>query len=67
MTIEDCYVKKIECGIRGIKLGTKTPSEVNVSNTLEKLKAVNDGLYDDLLKKYVTTMDAYNKRVANKR
>lgn len=66
MTIEDCYVKKIECGIRGIKLGTKKPSEVDINEALEKLKKVNDGLYEDLLKKYITIMESYNKRIANK-
>jgi hypothetical protein len=67
MTIEDCYVKKIECGIRGIKLGTKKPSDVNIADALEKLKVVNDGLYEDLLNKYLKTMESYSKRIENKR
>lgn len=67
MTIEDCYIKKIECGIRGIKLGTKKPSEININNTLEKLKVVNVGMYEDLLDKYVKTMESYSKRIEGRR
>ena len=61
MTIEETYVKHIECGIRAIKLRTKKPEEANVGKFLNKLRTVNDGLYDDLLAKYKRIMEEYKK------
>lgn len=61
MTIEETYVKHIECGIRAIKLRTKKPEEANVGKFLNKLRTVNDGLYDDLLSKYKRIMEDYKK------
>ena len=52
MTTEETYVKHIECGIRAIKLGTKRPDEANVGKFLNKLREVNEGLYDDLMERY---------------
>jgi hypothetical protein len=49
MTIEETYVKHIESGIRAIKLGTKKPDEANVGKYLNKLREVNEGLYDDFM------------------
>jgi hypothetical protein len=59
MTIEQTYVKHIECGIRAIKLRTKTPYEANVGKYLNKLREVNDGLYDDLMDKYQNVIKKY--------
>jgi len=61
MTIEETYVKHIECGIRAIKLGTKRPDESNVGKFLNKLREVNEGLYDDLLERYQNIVDDYKK------
>ncbi|MHA2270109.1 MAG: hypothetical protein ACXAB8_20150 [Promethearchaeota archaeon] len=51
--VEELLVKKIECGIRGIRMGTKNPEEAKVGKFLNKLKDVNEGLYDDLLIRYM--------------
>ena len=59
MTTEETYVKHIECGIRAIKLKTKTPQEANVGKYLNKLRDVNDGLYDDLMDKYQNVVKKY--------
>jgi hypothetical protein len=63
LTIEECYVKHIECGTRAIKLGAKDPSEANVGKYLNKLKPINDGLYEDLMERYKKVLNEYNKRV----
>jgi hypothetical protein len=61
MTTEETYVKHIECGIRAIKLGTKRPDEANVGKFLNKLRVVNEGLYDDLMERYQNILDDYKK------
>ena len=61
MSIEETYVKHIECGIRAIKLRTKKPEEANVGKYLNKLKELNDGLYDDLLTNYKKILADYKK------
>ena len=61
MTQEEHYVKYIECGIRAIKLGTKRPDEANVGKFLNKLREVNEGLYDDLMERYQNIVENYKK------
>ena len=61
MTTEETYVKHIECGIRAIKLGTKRPDEANVGKFLNKLREVNEGLYDDLMERYQNILDDHKK------
>lgn len=61
-TIEELYVKHIECGTRAIKLGTKEPKEANVGKYLNLLKPINDGLYEDLIEKYKKVIEDYKKR-----
>lgn len=61
MTIEETYVKHIESGIRAIKLGTKKPDEANVGKYLNKLREVNEGLYDDLFERYQLVTENYKK------
>tara|TARA_R110000868_G_scaffold147711_5_gene369277 strand:+ start:160 stop:372 length:213 start_codon:yes stop_codon:yes gene_type:complete len=61
MTIEQTYVKHIECGIRAIKLRTKSPHEANVGKYLNKLREVNDGLCDDLMERYEKVLENYKK------
>ena len=62
MSTEDIYIKNIENGIRSIRLGSKTPQEANVNSNLQKLKMVNEGMYDELNKKYVNVVKDYNNR-----
>jgi hypothetical protein len=61
MTIEETYVKHIKSGIRGIKHGTKKPEEVNIGKYLNKLRDVNEGLYDELFERYQLVTENYKK------
>lgn len=60
-TCEEIYISRVESGIRSIKLGTKTPNEAQVGLWLNKLKPLNDGMYDDLMDKYKRIMKEYEK------
>ena len=64
MSAEDLYIKKIEALTRGIRLGTKKPSDVatEVASAFNKLKASNIGMYDDLLNKYNNVVSDFNKK-----
>ncbi len=62
MSGEQIYIKNIENAIRAIKLGSKSPSEVNVSANLTRLKSVNEGMALDLMQKYKAVVDDYNKK-----
>lgn len=61
MTTEELCIQKIEAGIRAIRLRTKTPKEAAVGFSLNKLKDLNLGLYDDYLVKYKKVVEEYNK------
>lgn len=61
MSTEELYVKHIECGIRAIKLKTKKPEDANVGKYLNKLREVNEGLYDDLFERYKKILESYKK------
>jgi len=56
MGMEEICIKKIENGIRGIRLKTKTPKEANVGYFLNKLLASNEGMYEHYLEKYMKVM-----------
>ena len=62
MSCEELYVRHIENGIRAIKMGTKNPKEANVGVHLNRLKLVNLGLYEDLLRKYSNVVKDYKNR-----
>lgn len=64
---EEIYIKKIENGIRSIRLGGN-PEEVEpqVYNSLGKLKNLNDGMYEDLLQKYENVVNFYKDRTPKK-
>ena len=57
--MEEILIKNIENGIRGIRLGTKTAANANVGIHLNKLKTINEGMYQEYLKKYI---DCLNER-----
>ncbi len=57
--MEELLIKNIQNGIRGIRLGTKTAADANVGVNLNKLKVINEGMYQEWLKKYV---DCLNER-----
>jgi len=54
--MEQELVKKIRGGILGIKNGTKEPKEVGP--LLNKLKPLNEGMYEELLKEYKKVLEA---------
>lgn len=60
--MEEIYIKRIENGIRGIRMGTKTPEIANVGPSLNSLKALNEGLYLDLMVKYKNVLKDYQKK-----
>jgi len=62
MTAEDLYIKNIENGIRGIRSGTKTPKDSNVGTNLNRLKALNLGLYQDYLAEYKVLLEELKTR-----
>ena len=49
---EDLYIKLVTSGIRAIRLNLKTPIEAKVGLSLNKLKPLNNGMYDQLLIEY---------------
>jgi hypothetical protein len=59
---EEIYVARVEAGIRSIRMGAKNPNQAQVPVWLNKLRLVNDGLYDDLFQKYKNVMKDYEKR-----
>lgn len=61
-TCEEIYVDKATSGIRGIKLGTKTVKEADVSKWLNKLKPLNDGLHADLSMKFIKAVAELAKK-----
>jgi hypothetical protein len=65
MTAEELYIKNIEAGIRAIRMGTKEPSDTRAPESLNKLKEVNVGLYEDYLVKYKRILTDYHKRKQN--
>ena len=54
--MEELLISNIENGIRGIKLGTKTPETARVGFSLNRLKTINEGMYQEYMKKYVDVL-----------
>lgn len=64
-TQEELLVRRIEAGIRGLKNGTKSPTQVaedGVERQLTRLKGINVGLYDDLQVKYNIAVHKYQPK-----
>lgn len=53
-TSEELIITRIECTIRGIKSGRKSPSidEDETRRRFIRLKPLNSGMYEELLTKY---------------
>ena len=62
MGAEELYIKKIEAGIRAIKLDTKSPAEAGVGSCMNKLKEVNLPMYEELIETYKKAVIEWNKR-----
>lgn len=59
-SFEDELIKKIESGIRALRLRTKEPKDTGCAVALNKLKGLNVGMYDEYLLKYKNALAEYN-------
>lgn len=64
--MERLYINKIENGLRGLRLGTKTPQTCQCGKYLNKLKSLNAGMYEELLLKYEKHVKDYEYKESNK-
>jgi hypothetical protein len=53
--MEDLLIRKVKGGINGIKNGTKDATEI--APLLNKLKALNEGMYDELVQEYKIALE----------
>lgn len=63
--MEELIKKKIEQGIRGIKLGTKSPEDARVGYFLNRLKEIGSPWYEDYLENYMKVSKLYNEKKNN--
>ena len=61
-TTEELCISKIEGAIRGIKLGTKKPEDTNIGSLFHRLQPLNQGMYEDLLVKYMAVKKDYDQK-----
>lgn len=64
-TCEELLIFRIENGTRSIKLGNKTPDQVDLTDQFKRLKALNPMMCEDLQAKHDAQVSAYNTK--NKR
>ncbi len=62
--MERLYIKKIENGLRGLRLGTKTPENCQCGKYLNKLKPLNEGMWEDLMESYKEHLKKYKNKFA---
>ena len=63
LSIEEICIRKIEGAIRGIKFGTKKPSETEVGKYLNKLSQLNEAMYLELFEKYKDIKSEYDLKM----
>jgi hypothetical protein len=61
-TTEDLVITQIENGIRGIKLGTKNPQQIEMDKWFNRLETLNKSMCDELLIKYQTMVNQYKQK-----
>lgn len=59
--MEELLIKKVKGGILGIKNGTRQATEI--APLLNRLKGVNEGMYEDLLDDYKKALAARKEKV----
>jgi len=64
--MEEMCLKKIDGAIRAIKLGTKRPEDTDVGKLLNRLKPLNEGMYQEKLNEYMLVKQEYDKKQQNK-
>jgi hypothetical protein len=60
--MEETLIMRIEGGIRGIRMGTKTPETAGLGGLFTRLKPINEPMYTDLMEKYKTVVAEYNRK-----
>ena len=65
MGTEEIIIRKVEGAIRGIKLKKKKPEDTNVGYLLNKLKDLNQPMYEDKLFEYINVKNEYDKKNEN--
>jgi hypothetical protein len=61
-SIEELSIKKINSRIKAIQRGMMSPEEARVGYFLNKLQALNEAMYDELLNKYIQVKRAYDEK-----
>lgn len=59
---EDICIRKIEGGIRSLKNGSKSPSDLDLSGKFKMLKGLNEAMHDDLLGQYSKAVEVYKQK-----
>lgn len=62
-SLEDTYIENIENAIRAIRLGTKKPQDTSAGFNLNRLKEVNPGMHEDLMKQYKAALLEYKAKL----
>ena len=65
--MEELILKKVNGGIRAIKLGTKTPEEARVCYWLNRLKEINSVWYEECFDNYLKINKMYKQKHDNMR
>lgn len=60
--MEELLIKKIKGGINAIKNGVKSPKEMGLGVHLNKLKTINQMMYEELLNDYKYAVQKYNEK-----
>jgi hypothetical protein len=63
--VEELAINKIRSGIRAIENGTKTPEEASLGYAFNKLKDLNEGLYQDFLVEYQMVVNKFKQKNGN--
>ena len=61
-TLEDVLIKRIDNDIRGIRLGTKDSKDLKTLDDLDRLKPINEGMYEELFAKLINVAKDSSKR-----
>jgi hypothetical protein len=65
LTLEDVLIKRIDNDIRGIRLGTKDSKDLKTLDDLDRLKPINEGMYEELMAKLANVVKDSSKRKIN--
>jgi hypothetical protein len=60
--MEELLIKKIKGGINAIKNGIKSPKDAGLGVHLNKLKTINQMMYEELMNDYKYSVQKYNEK-----